>query len=76
VPIYDVKCPECGHTWEVLKKYGEAVACPECTTVTSDTLLSRVRGIHGFAKQPYDYLRSGPPSPVAKSFGNDRRKKR
>lgn len=33
MPLYEYKCPECGHTFEVLQRMGEGadgLTCPRC----------------------------------------------
>lgn len=74
MPKFDVRCNECNHRAEVSKAYHDPLECSECGGETT-TLMPGVKGIHGFGKQPYDYLDGPVPEPKKiKSFANDRRK--
>jgi len=73
MPLFDVKCNECEKVEEVFKRFDAEWTCSECGGECT-TLYPAVKGITR-AKQPYDYLDSGPPrSKRIKSFANDRRK--
>lgn len=77
MPKFDVRCNEegCGITFEKNAPYKEEVQCPECYSSNTTTLMPGVKGIHGFGKQPYDYLDGPVPEPKKiKSFAHDRRK--
>ena len=74
MPKFDVRCTECSYEAEITKAFKDTHACPDCGATTK-TLMPGVKGIHGFGKQPYDYLNGPVPDPKKiKSFANDRRK--
>ena len=75
-PLFDIKCqnPECNHRAEVYKTFDAPEECSLCGHDTV-TLMPTVKGVHGFGKQPYDYLDGPvPDSKPIKSFSRDRRK--
>jgi hypothetical protein len=74
MPKFDVKCNVCNIVIEVTKNFQDTLACEQCGNEML-TLMPGVKGIHGFGKQPYDYLNGPVPDPKKiKSFANDRRK--
>ena len=74
MPKFDVKCNVCDLVIEVTKDFHATLACEVCGNEML-TLMPGVKGIHGFGKQPYDYLDGPVPEPKKiKSFANDRRK--
>ena len=43
MPLYEFRCPECGHTWEALRPIGRDgadLACPTCGRTGPEKLLS------------------------------------
>lgn len=49
MPVYDFKCPECGHRFEKLVKMDqEKTECPECKEEAEKTV-SQPGGSGGFA---------------------------
>ena len=74
MPIFDIRCQECLHQAEVFKAFDTPAECSQCGGKTI-TLMPSVSGIHGFGKQPYDYLDDPvPDAKPIKSFAHDRRK--
>ncbi len=76
MPKFDVRCNQCNHMWEAFKAFGVVVACPQCQSGDTKTLMPRVQGIER-AKQPFDLVGMGQKVPdprKIKSFGNDKRK--
>ncbi len=76
MPKFDIRCLnlKCEHQAEVFKAYAAKAECSQCGGECI-TLMPNVLGIHGFGKQPYDYLDGPvPDSKPIKSFAHDRRK--
>jgi putative FmdB family regulatory protein len=40
MPIYEYRCRECAHVFEVLVRAGIEVACPRCGSLSTDKLIS------------------------------------
>jgi putative FmdB family regulatory protein len=75
MPIFDVRCLDCQHKWEAFKAYQEAVACPECQSTITKTLMSAPSV--NLNRLPMDQIHKSMSLPGAKkvkSFANDRRK--
>ena len=76
MPLYDFKCRDCNHIWEVRQSSeAEPPPCPECTKRNVHIYWGRGFPSIDKAKDPYDYLdgRIPDPKPI-KSFANDHRK--
>lgn len=41
MPLYDFKCPSCGHLYEDIVRYGELSVCPKCNLWGTDRLMGR-----------------------------------
>lgn len=74
MPIFDVKCEQCGEVEEVLKAYAAKYKCKKCGGDTKH-LVSAPKAFLGFDYRPYDALdRRIPDTKPIKSFANDKRK--
>lgn len=76
MPRFDIRCQRCNHEWAASKAFDAEIACPECGSIATTTLMPRVQGIDK-AKDPFDLVHGGmslPGSKKIKSYGNDRRK--
>lgn len=40
MPLYDFRCPECDHKFELIVKRDEVPECPECGHKTTEKLIS------------------------------------
>lgn len=40
MPLFEFRCRECDHEYELLVRNGEPVACPECRSASAEKLLS------------------------------------
>jgi putative FmdB family regulatory protein len=40
MPVYDYRCPACGHSFEELVRRGEAPSCPHCGNTAPEKQLS------------------------------------
>jgi putative FmdB family regulatory protein len=63
VPLYDFRCPECGHSFEAQMPYGELPPCPACTHVETVRVLSAFAGpftvgMRGYAARQSNAQRS------------------
>ena len=59
MPLYDQKCPKCGHSFDILVTFAEAsrdVPCPKCDATKTKRVFSRtsfsLKG-GGWAKDGY-----------------------
>jgi putative FmdB family regulatory protein len=76
MPLYDVRCNDCGHEWEVRKGFSDPLpSCPECGAERAKVFWKSLKVLDK-AKDPYDLISSGnyEPTRKVKSFANDRRK--
>jgi putative FmdB family regulatory protein len=51
MPIFDYRCAECGHTFELIVQTSTVPECPRCHTQRLDKLLSRF-AVGGQANAP------------------------
>ena len=75
MPLFDVRCMDCQHEWEVSKAYDEAAICPECRSTITRTLLGATKV--NLNRLPMDDIHKSMSLPGAKkirSFANDKRK--
>jgi putative FmdB family regulatory protein len=40
MPIYEYRCQQCGHSFELLLRDGSVARCPDCGSTSLDKLLS------------------------------------
>jgi len=75
MPMFNMRCNQCGHEWEASKAYEAKVSCPECDSLDTVTLLTGFN--YTRVKSPMDLVHKSMSLPSAKkirSFGNDRRR--
>lgn len=72
MPLFDVKCDNCGKQWEQMKKWEDLAQCPECGSINTTTLMPLMK--HKRAKTPDEMMGRIPDSKPVKSFANDRRR--
>ena len=52
MPIYEYRCRDCGATFEVMVRAGDAVTCPRCGGVSLDKLISAPFVLSGKTDRP------------------------
>jgi putative FmdB family regulatory protein len=52
MPVYEYRCRDCGATFEVLVRDGDAVVCPQCGSSSLSKLLSAAFVLSGQTARP------------------------